>query len=196
MINRPTAIAFIDYLFVLAFIFCGASALLMLEKHQHDGNVVNKAEFVATLEWNESSNSDVDIWARNPTGDIVYFKNKDVGLMTLGRDDTGVNDDEIKNSAGQLVKDPIRREVISIRAIEPGQTTVNVMLYALRDNPPVTAKVLIIKLNPYSIVAEKTVELYTIGQEITIASFVVANDGSVTSVDTTTQYQFGHVHIR
>lgn len=195
MINRPTAVAFIDFLFVLVFIFCGATAVLMLEKHQHDGNVINKAEFVATLEWNENSNSDVDLWARNPTGDIVYFKNKDAGLMTLDRDDTGVNDDLIKNSAGQTVKDPIRREVISIRGIEPGQTTINVMLYALRDKPPVTAKVLIVKLNPYSIVAEKTVELYSIGQEITIASFIVANDGSVTSVDSTTQYQFGHVNF-
>lgn len=189
MMNRLTAIAYIDVLTVLMAWF------LIHANHQHptEGNVTQKAEFVAILEWPESSTSDVDLWVRNPEGSITNFREKDVGLVSLDRDDLGNVGNLITGPDGKPIVATVRREEASVRAIIPGRFVVNVMLYALRDPPPIKAHVQIIKLNPYSVVAEREVELTTKGQERTIASFDVSADGSVAAVDTADEVSLAKV---
>lgn len=179
MMNRLTAIAYIDVLTVLMAWF-----LLHAQAHPTQGNVTDKAEFVAILEWPENSSSDVDLWVRNPAGTIVNFRNKDAGLVSLDRDDLGISGNSITGPDGKSIEAPVRREQASIRAIMPGRHVVNVMLYALRDKPPIIAHVQIVKLNPYRVIAEREIDLTAVGEERTAASFDVASDGSVSDVDT------------
>jgi hypothetical protein len=188
MMNRLTAIAYIDVLTVLMAWF-----LIHAQAHPTEGNVVQKAEFVAILEWPESSQSDVDLWVRNPYGTVVNFQHKDAGLISLDRDDLGVGNDSITGPDGQPIAATTRREEASIRAIMPGRHVVNVMLYALRDNPPIRAKVQIIKLNPYRVIVEREIDLSTKGEERTVATFDVAADGSVANVDTTDEVSLAKV---
>lgn len=191
MMNRTTSVAYIDLLTVLFALFvmvCGI--LLSVHISETHGNTTSKAEYIAELTWDEKSNSDVDLWAKNPLGTIVYFKNKDAGFMTLDRDDTGINDNTVIGPDGTRIMAPNRQEVLSIRTIMPGKTVINVMLYALRNPPPIHVKVEIIKLNPFAVVAEKEVDLTVEGQEVTIASFIVNQDGSFSDVDTVTQEMF------
>jgi hypothetical protein len=75
----------------------------------------------------------------------------------------------------------------------PGQHLVNVMLFSLRDKPPVSARVQIIKLNPYRVLLEREVVLMHTGEEQTVASFDVASDGTVDDVDTSAQIKLAEV---
>jgi hypothetical protein len=193
MMNRQTSIAYIDLLTVLMSLFVVVTGILLSQNHAlSNGNITQKAEFIAVLEWDQSSKSDVDLWVRNPGGDIANFRNKDKGLVTLDRDDMG-NNNEITGPGGQQIATTVRREMASIRAIMPGQHVVNVMLYALRDRPPVNARVQIIKLNPYQVIAERQIPLDTAGEERTVASFTVQPDGEVADIDTTSEIKLAEV---
>ena len=192
MMNKQTSIAYIDLLTALFAFFVIISGLLLTQNHElSKGNVTNKAEFVATLDWTPGSIDDVDIWARNPNGDIVYYNNRDAGLMTLDRDDTGLDDGV--EVAGTTITAPIRREVISVRSIMPGQHVFNVMLFSHRSNQAIPVHVEIIKLNPYSIITDKDLVLHDTGEEHTIASFNVEKDGSVDQLDTTDEIVLSRV---
>lgn len=186
--NRRTSIAYIDVLSAIVAFFIMVTGLLMAANHElSKGNIVKKAEFVVILEWPENSKSDVDLWVRNPFGNVVSYKHKDVGLINLDRDDTGTANNSVIGPNGTTIYSTVRREIATIRGIMPGQHVVDVMLYALREQPPIIAKVQIIKLNPYSVVVEREVSLSETGEEKTIASFDVLPDGAVTNVNTITE---------
>ena len=194
MINRSTLLAYVDFLFAMMVLFAVVALAVLVDNHElSKGNIVQKAEFVAILEWPEGSHSDVDLWLRNPFGVTASFKNKDVGLITLDHDDVGISEDTITGPDGSKIEAPVRREMASVRAIMPGRHVVNVMLYALRDPPPIKATVQIIKLNPYQVIVEREIDLTTKGEERTVASFDVAPDGSVSDIDTLSQVSLAKV---
>lgn len=190
MMNKQTSIAYIDLLTVLMAFFVLTTGLLMVvNQQQAKGHVEEKAEYMVVLEWDDKSLSDVDLWIRNPAGDIMSFQTKDSGLMTLDRDDLGASGNRILVD-GKIIEDPTRREIGSIRGIIPGQFVVNVMLYNYRNNAEqaapteVPVKVQIIRINPYREIINRGLTLTTKGEEQTVASFVVSGDGSVSEVKT------------
>lgn len=187
--NKPTSIAYIDLLSALVAIFVVLFALVVSQQNQQSqGNVDEKAEFIIQMSWPDDSLSDVDLWAANPSGDIVYFRHKDLGLMTLNRDNLGNSKNKIIGANGEEITDRSRNEMISIRGHSPGTYTCNVVLWGLRGrDTEVPVKVQIFKLNPYQIVAEKEVLLTKEGQEITIAEFTVDEANNVLTVDTNKQ---------
>lgn len=186
--NKVVAIAFIDFLTALVVFAFGLLYVQMQATKQAEGNTISKAEFVATLDWENGSNSDVDVWLESPTGDVLFFRQKDIGLMSLDRDETGTSHDLISDASGKMVTDPNRHEVATIRAIIPGRFIVNTMLYALSDPAPVHATIRVVKLNPYSVVFEKKIDLSVVGTQVTAGSFVVAPDGSVITTDVSTPF--------
>jgi len=187
MMNRSTSIAYIDLQNVLTGLLLAMLALLatVVVTISH-GDVSSKAEFIIQMSWQDNSRDDVDLWMRDPSGNLLSFNKKDSGLMTLDRDDRGVND-IVQGPDGFPVIDPSRHEMASIRGIIPGTYTVNVVLYSQQDNPPDHVHVQIIKLNPYQVVEDKTVDLVKKDQEITIASFSIDSKGAVVQVDDKTQ---------
>ena len=130
------------------------------------GVLTPKAEFLVELSWDDGSTSDVDLYARGPDGKIVFFGARRTEVMFLDNDNTGNGNGEIKD----------RREIVTVRAIEPGRYEFNAHAYRLAG--PVTVKLRVLKLNPYSVVSEASYTFDTQGQERTLAAMTVRADGS------------------
>lgn len=130
------------------------------------GVLTPKAEFLIEMTWDDGSASDVDLYAKGPDGKIVFFGSRKTEVMFLDTDNTG-------NGNGSVAD---RREVVTVRAIEPGSWVFNAHAYRLAG--PVNIKLRVIKLNPYSVVSERAVTFDTQGQERTLAAMTVRADGS------------------
>ena len=61
-------------------------------------DVIVNAEFIITMSWPKDSKDDIDLYVMDPAGNIVYFRDKDNGLMHLDRDDLGDKNDQIWRS--------------------------------------------------------------------------------------------------
>lgn len=130
------------------------------------GVLTPKAEFLVEMTWDDESASDVDLYARGPDGKVVFFGSRKTEVMFLDTDNTG--------SGNGAVAD--RREVVTVRAIEPGSYEFNVHAYRLAG--PVNVKLRVLKLNPYGVVRESAITFDTQGQERTLVAMNVRADGS------------------
>jgi hypothetical protein len=116
-------IAFIDVLFNVAFIFLAMFVLqtmlphLKAEAAGQDG--INPGRMCATLSWPDAKDVDVDLWARDPGGEVVFYKHKSGKDMDLLRDDMGNEPDGTSHHF----------ETICSRALTPGQWTFNAVYY-------------------------------------------------------------------
>lgn len=177
---RRNAVFFIDFGLTLAVICLTLVVLAVFTPPKKDNTppITPKAEFLITLSWNDGSDDDLDLYVRGPDGTIVFFKNKSAPYMFLDHDDTSQND--IINQQ----KIPSRIEVVSVRAIVPGDYTVNTHCYHKGSSPATVdhAHVRVLKLNPFSIVKEVDEDFTATGQEKTMVNFTVEPDGSVSQV--------------
>ncbi|WP_089177231.1 hypothetical protein [Bosea sp. AS-1] len=130
------------------------------------GVLTPKAEFLVEMTWDDGSASDVDLYAKGPDGKIVFFGSRKTEVMFLDTDNTGTGNGAIND----------RREVVTVRAVAPGTYTFNVHAYRLAS--PVTVRMRVLKLNPYSVIKESAVTFDTQGQERTLAAMNVRADGS------------------
>ncbi|MGX1786810.1 hypothetical protein ACWIGM_08745 [Bosea sp. NPDC055332] len=130
------------------------------------GVLTPKAEFLIELTWDDGSASDVDLYGRGPDGKVVFFGSRRTEIMFLDQDNTG-------SGNGSVVD---RREIVTVRAIEPGSYYFGAHAYRLAS--PVNVKLRVIKLNPYSVVSERAVTFDMQGQERTLAAMTVRADGS------------------
>ncbi len=185
--GSPTA--FFDLLFNILCCFVvlfSISFLLMSRKIEEDKKIKAHAEFMITATWAEDSDDDVDTYVEDPLGNIVYFKNREEGLMHLDRDDLGKRSDTIRSADGTLYHVKENREIVTVRGIIPGEYVVNVHLYLSRRKGGVTpVTVQLEKLNPRVVlVTTNTVDLGKTGDEKTAFRFTVDGDGSVTGTAT------------
>jgi len=116
---------------------------------------------------------------QDPAGKLVWYNQKEVGLMTLERDDRGdTNDFTLVEK--KKIRLPIREELVSIRGTLPGEYTVNVHLYQHISTTPVPVSVKVEKLNPQiQVVYYQTMTLDHTDEEKTAIRFTLADDGSV-----------------
>jgi hypothetical protein len=178
---------FYDMLFnmLIAFVFCFIIALLAMNpKALKAGDVPSKAEYIINVGWPDRNPNDIDTWVQDPSGNLVWFRQRESGLMYLDRDDRGdANDAMVVN--GQRIISPFRQEVVTIRGIVPGEFTVNVQYYETRDGQPVEVTVSIIKVNPRAeVVYYGQVKLTRKGDEATAARFTLLPDGKVVNINT------------
>ena len=176
--------AFLDILFntLVGFVLLFIIAFLLISPVKKKKEIEQKAEYVITVTWPGEFGDDVDSWLEDPTGKIMYFRKKEVGLMHMDRDDLGkLNDQQFVPGIG-VVNYPYNREITTIRGIMPGEYVFNVHLYRKEniDNPiPVT--VILEKLNPHvKLLYSKVVTLSHFWEEKTIIRFVLDVDGEVT----------------
>lgn len=184
MIKGKFLLSYLDYYVYYVAVFIGLFflALVQINEEAKKGNVIDPSQFMIELTWGEGSPSDLDLWVQDPSGSITYFSHKDSQIVTLDRDDLGINN-SVTLENGTVVTNPIRREVANIRRIIPGTYTVNVMMYKNRSGDKVPAHVTIRKLNPYIEITEKTVELTADGDEATILNFDLDEKGSVSNTN-------------
>lgn len=170
---------------LIAFVFCFIVALLAMNpKALKAGDVPSKAEYLITVDWPDRNPNDIDTWVEDPAGNLVWFRQRESGLMYLDRDDRG----DANASAlvdGQRIVTPFRQEVVTIRGIVPGEFTVNVQYYQSRDRQPVEVTVTLTKVNPRAEIAfHGKVALARPGDEATAMRFTIRPDGGIERINT------------
>ena len=141
--------AFTDLLFnaLLGFAFMFFISFALIQKPLEDGNIESKAEFIISVEWDDYHPDDVDLIVEDPKGNVVYFQNKEDGLMHLDRDDRGTLADRITID-GKNIENPSNQEIVTIRGIMGGEYVINLLHYKANFVVPLKTKVKIEKINP------------------------------------------------
>lgn len=177
---------FTDLLFnsLLAFTFLFLVTILFLNPPAKTGIIDPKAEMIITVKWEDGRRDDIDVWVEDPSGAKVWFKNPEVGLMHLDRDDRGMTNDMILVNGKEIIN-PLNQEVVTIRGTAPGEYVVNLYYYQTEDNRPVPVEVRVVKVNPaLQVVYYGTVVLEQKDSELTAVRFTVTPNGSVSNINT------------
>jgi len=177
----PFSVMLFKGLQVVAFLFF--IALLVMNPEARSGKIDTKAEFLITVSWPDSHPDDIDLYAEDPAGNIVWYHVREAGFMVLDRDDRGGLNNTIV-VAGKRISSPIRQETVSIRGIVQGEYTVNVNHYLATTTAPVPVAVKVEKVNPaLEVVHYDTLLLNHTGHERTAVRFRVADGGAVIDVN-------------
>lgn len=176
--------AFLDVFLnaLLGFVFLFIISWLLINPVAKNKVTDAKGEFIITVSWDDENKDDIDTWCRDPEGNIASFRQKEIGVMHLDRDDMGLTNDKIVLATGDVIEVKTNREVLTIRGIHPGEFIVNLHLYNKRNTEPTEVKVDVMKLNPYYTIATKTVTLHKQGEELTVIRFTVGADGDVSDI--------------
>ena len=175
---------FVDLLFnvLIGFVFLFIVSFLLINPIAKRADIEVKAEFLITVTWPDNLEDDVDTYVEDPAGNLVWFRSREPGLMHLDRDDLGKRNDEVVTAAGTILF-PENREIVTLRGIVPGEYVVNIHMYFKVGQEPVPVTIQIDKINPYSVVLRKTIELKSKGDEVTVARFSVKSNGDVIDVN-------------
>lgn len=176
--NKKSSVGYIDFLscMLVFFVIAFAVVSLKMKENQNDTNVKSRAEFIVTIDWEDGSDSDIDLFMSRDGNDILYFGNKNVNeIFTLERDDLG------NEGPGQ----PIRREIATIRSKQSGEYYITLVYWTKRQNfTSANVKVNVVKLNPFSEILSKTYRLTDQNTETFVMSFKVDSNGNVIQTDT------------
>ena len=186
-------LSFIDILFNLIFVFISISiiAFILINPPIPTEGIKHRSEFVLTLNWDEGDN-DIDFWIQYPNGEIMFYHNREVGLLHLDRDDLGHENDTVVID-GKEYLNPINEEIVSIRGIVPGTYIVSTHLYRSIEHKyepaplvqPITSTVKLDKINPViKTLFAKKVRFTENRQELHMMRFTVNADGSVADLTT------------
>lgn len=178
---------FYDMLFnmLIAFVFCFVIALLAFNPQARKvGDVPAKAEFMVTVAWPDHNPNDIDAWVLEPSGKLLWFRQRDVGLLHLDRDDRGAKNNSVM-AGGQQVSSGARQEIVTLRGMVAGEYVVNAHYYESVDQQPVDVTVTVVKINPQAeIVFSGTQQIAAKGEERTLVRFSIDSAGQVTEVGT------------
>lgn len=190
-------IGFIDmlmaFLGVLAIMLLFSFALMAIQK-KDDAGVLRKADYIATITWDDKVDCDVDFWLRDPDKNTVSYKSKTQPLMALERDDLGFSGDtaqtmtsmanDIVNGKTPIPPDQYNEETIVLRGTKEGTYTASVFLYSCRvivnglvtkikkfDPFELDIEFKLMRINPYKIVHTKTVTFAKLAEEVPIVEF-------------------------
>ena len=181
--QRESQDAFTDLLFnaLLGFAFMFVAAFTLISDPSNKGKIDSKAEVLITVRWADRHPDDVDTLVEGPKGQLVWYHNRDSGLMHLDRDDRGLFADRIVLD-GREVSNPINQETVTVRALQPGEYVVNLLHYQSNYSEPLPVTVKVEKLNPtVSLVFYGTRQLTGMGDEQTAVRFTIGADGEVAS---------------
>ncbi|HIO42534.1 MAG TPA: hypothetical protein EYN33_00755 [Gammaproteobacteria bacterium] len=177
--------AFTDLLFntLLGFAFMFAIAFMLISDPSEGGKIESKAEILISVRWPDKHPDDVDAIVESPEGDLVWYHNRDTGLMHLDRDDRGIFADKM-NVNGALISNPINQETVTIRALQSGEYVVNILHYQANYDEPLTVDVKVEKLNPeVELIYYGSHELEGVGDEETAVRFSVDSQKNISNVN-------------
>jgi hypothetical protein len=176
----PLGVMLFKALQVVSFLFF--IALLAVSPESKDGKIDSKAEFIITMDWPDNHPDDLDLFVQDPVGNIVWYRHREAGFLTLDRDDRGGGNDFIIVN-GKKIPSSIREEVVSVRGIVPGEYTVNVSHFQATTGQPVVASVKVQKLNPtVQVIFDDKLTLDHTGDEKTALRFSLNAEGKVIDV--------------
>jgi hypothetical protein len=153
----------------------------MINKPADEGKIDPKAEMMITVTWPDNNPDDVDTYVMDPAGNIVWYNQREAGLMHLERDDRGMFKDVILLN-NEEISNPLNQETVAFRGLQDGEYVVNVVHYIANGSAPLPVEVKVEKLNPtVEVIFYQTLELRGTGDEVTAVRFTL--DGSeVTNV--------------
>ncbi|MGE4615515.1 MAG: hypothetical protein AAEJ43_00670 [Gammaproteobacteria bacterium] len=175
---------FTDLLFnaLLGFTYLFLIAIMFMNPVAKKGIIDPKAEYIITIGWPDNNPDDIDAWVEDPNGNVIWFRNREAGLIHLDRDDRGIVNDTIVIN-GTEIQNPLNQEVVTIRGVVPGEYVVNLHYYATETNKPVSATVKVAKVNPaLEIVYYGDTVLDEKGDEKTAVRFVIDKSGRVDQI--------------
>lgn len=178
--------SFLDLLFntLVGFVFLFIISFLLINPSIKKADIKTKAEFVISVTWDDNSIDDVDTWLQDPVGNLLHFRQKDVGLAHLDRDDLGAINDTIILDDGRRIEYNHNQELTTIRGFLTGEWVLNVHMYNKRDANPTLVEVRIDKLNPkVETIFYKKIVMKREWEEITVTRFVMTNEGAIISWD-------------
>jgi len=148
-------------------------AFAMINKPADEGKVDPKAEMMITVTWPDDNPDDVDTYVEDPAGNIVWYNQREAGLMHLERDDRGMFKDVILLD-GKEISNPLNQEIVAIRGLEDGEYIVNVVHYIANGSAPLPVQVKVEKLNPtVKVIYYQTLQLKGTGDEQTAVRFTL-----------------------
>lgn len=174
----------LDLLFLTAagFVFLFFIAFMMIEPESNETQIRTKAEYVITTTWEHESPDDVDVWLRDPTGNLLYFKKKEIGLMHLDRDDLGDANDSYILSDGTVITYNYNQEIVTIRGIIPGEWVLNIHMYSKKTKKPTKVLVRMDKINPsVKTMVNQTYTMEKKWDQITVLRFTLNSKGDIIS---------------
>lgn len=175
---------FTDLLFnaLLGFTFLFLVAIMFMNPIAKKGIIDPKAEYIITVTWPDNNPDDIDTWVEDPNGNLVWFRNREAGLIHLDRDDRGLVNDTLDIN-GRTVQNPLNQEVVTIRGVVPGEYVVNVHYYASETGRAVPVSVRVDKVNPaLEVIYYDTLTLERKGEERTALRFTINADGRVSGI--------------
>ena len=159
-------------------------AFAMINKPADEGKVDPKAEMMITVTWPDNNPDDVDTYVEDPASNIVWYNQREAGLMHLERDDRGMFKDTVLVD-GKEIANPLNQEIVAIRGLEDGQYIVNVVHYIANGAAPLPVQVKVEKLNPtVKVIYYQTLQLKGTGDEQTAVRFTLKGP-DVVNVNTT-----------
>ena len=180
---------FTDLLFnaLLGFAFMFAIAFMLINSSDDSGKIESKAEVMISVSWPDSHPDDVDAIVEDPQGGLVWYHNRDSGLMHLDRDDRGIFADKMKVN-GAKISNPINQEIVTVRKLQPGEYVVNLLHYKSNYPEPLEVDVKVEKLNPeVELIYYGTHNLEGVGDEKTAVRFTVDASKEIVNVNQLTK---------
>jgi hypothetical protein len=176
----PFSVMLFKALQIISFLFF--IAVLSIAPDAKDGKVDTKAEFLITMDWPDNTPDDLDLFVQDPIGNIVWYRHREAGFLTLDRDDRGGANDFILVD-GLKIPSPIREEIVTVRGLVAGEYTVNVSHFQAVTGQPVEATVKVQKLNPTAqVIFDDKVIVDHSGDEKTALRFRLDSEGKVIDV--------------
>ena len=179
-------VAFTDLLFniVVGLAFLFLLAFILMNPIAKEKDIEEKSDFIIIMTWDDESGDDIDLWVRDPLGHILSFRNRGVGMMHLDRDDLGLSNDKVQGPDGKVVYVYRNKEVVSLRGFSEGTYLVNAHVYNKKPwkdgkQHRSNIKIELIKLNPYSEIAQAEFVAIGRGQEFTAFHFTLNSEGEV-----------------
>lgn len=183
--RRNESDPFTDLLFnaLLGFTFLFLVAIMFMNPEAKSGLIDPKAEYILTITWEDNSPDDIDTWVEDPEGQVIWFRSPEAGLLHLDRDDRGLINDTITIN-GEVVKNPLNQEVVTIRGVVKGEYVVNLHYYASETLKAVDVNIRLVKVNPaFKVIYYGTVNLEKVGDEKTALRFKIGGDGKIYNIN-------------
>lgn len=176
--DAPEFDVFTDLLFnsLVAFAFMFFIAFAMINPVAETGEIDTEVELLITMGWPDNHPDDIDLYVEDPAGNIVWYNQREGGLMHLDRDDRGQFKDTILVN-GEEINNPLNQEIVSVRGLMDGEYVINVVHFIATSIDPVAVTVKVEKINPsVRVVYYGTVTLTGTGDEKTVVRFTLDKD--------------------
>lgn len=179
------SVAFLDLILITLICVVAILALIQINPESKVPPAIEtRGKFLVVIQWQDDSGDDVDVYVRDPQNRIVFFQNRDTGLMHLEYDDLGTRSDRIMSVKGEEVKVDRNEERVVLRGTVPGEYVVNVHMYAKHEPGPAKVTIILYELigNDKELFRRERV-LRMSGDEATAFRFTVTEQETVRGVN-------------